>query len=216
MAGQAPIIPDGDTIERFIARWSASGAAERANKDSFLKELCRVLGVAEPDATTGDPERDHFVFERDDLDAAVFDAYGWPHDLTDEQILERLVALNAERAAEEARGLVRWLRPDFQNPGGKRAATQVEMAGAEAATEAVAAAPAGLAWPKKLPDQIAAVRDLVARGGGAWTARHAASAFKGAKLKEVEAVLDSLAALGLVTAWEGAAGRVWRGGSGAS
>jgi hypothetical protein len=22
-------------------------------------------------------------------DAAVFDAYGWPHDLTDEQILER-------------------------------------------------------------------------------------------------------------------------------
>jgi len=33
----------------------------------------------------------------DDLDAAVFDAYVWPHDLTDEEILERLVALNAER-----------------------------------------------------------------------------------------------------------------------
>ena len=53
----------------------------------------------------------------DDLDAAVFDAYGWPHDLTDEQILERLVALNAERAAEEKRGLIRWLRPEFQEPG---------------------------------------------------------------------------------------------------
>ena len=51
----------------------------------------------------------------DDLDAAVFAAYGWPVDLTDEQILERLVALNAERAAEEARGLVRWLRPEFQS-----------------------------------------------------------------------------------------------------
>ncbi len=25
----------------------------------------------------------------DDLDAAVFDGYGWPHDLSDEQILER-------------------------------------------------------------------------------------------------------------------------------
>src|SRR5436309_1972762 len=58
----------------------------------------------------------------DDLDAAVFDAYGWPRDLTDEAILERLVALNAERAAEEARGLVRWLRPEFQNPQGKPAA----------------------------------------------------------------------------------------------
>jgi hypothetical protein len=38
-----------------------------------------------------------------DLDAAMFDAYGWTHDPTDEQILERLVALNAERAAEDKR-----------------------------------------------------------------------------------------------------------------
>jgi hypothetical protein len=35
------------------------------------------------------------------LDAAVFDAYGWSHDLTDEQILERLLALNLERAARQ-------------------------------------------------------------------------------------------------------------------
>ena len=33
------------------------------------------------------------------LDAAVFDAYGWPHDLSDEEVLTRLLALNAERAA---------------------------------------------------------------------------------------------------------------------
>ncbi len=51
----------------------------------------------------------------DDLDAAVFDAYGWPANLSDDEILERLVALNHERAAEEKRGLVRWLRPEFQN-----------------------------------------------------------------------------------------------------
>ncbi|NLE60281.1 MAG: class I SAM-dependent DNA methyltransferase, partial [Planctomycetes bacterium] len=31
------------------------------------------------------------------LDRAVLDAYGWRHDLTDEQILERLLALNLER-----------------------------------------------------------------------------------------------------------------------
>lgn len=42
------------------------------------------------------------------------------HDKTPEQeeaeetLLECLVALNAARAAEEARGLVRWLRPEFQ------------------------------------------------------------------------------------------------------
>jgi len=37
------------------------------------------------------------------LDAAVAAAYGVPADLTDEQILERLLKLNPERAAEEAK-----------------------------------------------------------------------------------------------------------------
>jgi type II restriction/modification system DNA methylase subunit YeeA len=36
------------------------------------------------------------------LDAAVAAAYGWPADLSDDQILERLLALNLERAAKEA------------------------------------------------------------------------------------------------------------------
>jgi hypothetical protein len=37
------------------------------------------------------------------LDAAVAAAYGWAADLSDEGILERLLALNLERAAEEKR-----------------------------------------------------------------------------------------------------------------
>jgi type II restriction/modification system DNA methylase subunit YeeA len=37
------------------------------------------------------------------LDAAVAAAYGWPADLSDEEILERLLALNLERSAEEKR-----------------------------------------------------------------------------------------------------------------
>ena len=40
----------------------------------------------------------------DDLDAAVFDAYGWPHDISDDEILRRLVEMNHERAEEEKRG----------------------------------------------------------------------------------------------------------------
>lgn len=31
-------------------------------------------------------------------------------------LLTRLVALNAQRALEEAQGHIRWLRPDYQNP----------------------------------------------------------------------------------------------------
>ena len=38
------------------------------------------------------------------LDGAVFDAYGWPHDLTEDEILERLLALNLERAGKQGKG----------------------------------------------------------------------------------------------------------------
>jgi hypothetical protein len=31
------------------------------------------------------------------LDNAVLDAYGWPHDLSDEEILSRLLTMNLER-----------------------------------------------------------------------------------------------------------------------
>ncbi len=70
-----------------------------------------------------------------DLDAAVLAAYGWLVTLTDEEILERLVALNAEQVAEEHRSLVRWLRPEFQHPQG---AARTALDKAEG-TEAVAA-----------------------------------------------------------------------------
>ena len=33
-----------------------------------------------------------------------------------EELVARLVALNAERAAEERAGHIRWLRPDYQIP----------------------------------------------------------------------------------------------------
>ena len=52
----------------------------------------------------------------DKLDALVFEAYGWPATLSDEDMIARLVALNKERAEEERKGLIRWLRPDYQIP----------------------------------------------------------------------------------------------------
>jgi hypothetical protein len=146
----------------------------------------------------------------DDLDAAVFDAYGWPHDLTDEQILERLVALNAERAAEERRGLIRWLRPEFQNPSGAKAATQEDLATTDEPETATPVAATAAAWPKKLAEQIAAVRDLLTKGAAEWTKAEVAAAFKGANKAEVEEVLDSLAALGILAAYESRGTRRWK------
>jgi hypothetical protein len=57
----------------------------------------------------------------DELDTAVVESYRWAHDISNEEIVERLVALNAERAAEEETGVVRWLRTALQNPSGSEA-----------------------------------------------------------------------------------------------
>jgi len=35
------------------------------------------------------------------LDEAVFASYGWPNDMSDQEILTRLLQLNAERASKE-------------------------------------------------------------------------------------------------------------------
>ncbi len=48
----------------FIARWQKSGAAERANYQLFLSELCDLLGVPRPDPTTPDDAANAYVFER--------------------------------------------------------------------------------------------------------------------------------------------------------
>lgn len=53
----------------FAARWQASGGAERANYIPFLTELCDLIGVPRPDATTDDPTQDAYVLER----AVTFD-----------------------------------------------------------------------------------------------------------------------------------------------
>ncbi len=127
----------------------------------------------------------------DQIDAAVAEAYGWPVDLGDEEILFRLVALNKERAEEEARGHIRWLRPDYQNPEGRQTTkgTQAELDVGPAAK--VEKAP----WPKTLPDQIAAVREALAEMGEA-TPDQIARRFLRARTTSVQPLLDSLAALG--------------------
>ena len=98
--------------------------------------------------------------------------------------------------------MIRWLRPEFQNPSGQKAATQTEMVDSEESEEDTAATTAAKAWPKKLPEQIAAVRDLLLGQASAWTAKQVAKQFKGTKLKELELVLESLTALGLLVAFQ--------------
>ncbi|PKP67252.1 MAG: hypothetical protein CVT83_08705 [Alphaproteobacteria bacterium HGW-Alphaproteobacteria-5] len=134
----------------------------------------------------------------DEIDAATFDAYGWPRDLTDEEILERLVALNKARAEEEKRGLVRWLRPDYQIPRfGKGLAKEEQV---EATLDAPAIAAKAPQWPAALPDQIRAVRAVLAQAERPVAAQDLARAFKGGRKRgeRVTELLESLSLLGQV------------------
>lgn len=146
----------------------------------------------------------------DELDAAVLDTYGWPCDLSDEKIVDSLVALNVERVAEERRGLIRWVRPLYQNPEGTRRAAQVALLGGETPVEVAGSSGLGMPWPKKVLERIAVVRAVLDEADVSFTVVEVAKAFKGAKRAEVEEVLQGLAALGLAVSFIGGGVRRWR------
>lgn len=134
----------------------------------------------------------------DRIDAAVAEAYGWPADLSDDEILHRLVDLNRERAAEEATGLIRWLRPDYQNPDGKAVATK---AGQDTMDLGIAAATTKTPWPKTLPDQLFAVQHKLGELGIA-TPEQVARQFARGRATTVQPLLESLTALGQARMFE--------------
>ena len=136
----------------------------------------------------------------------MFAAYGWPGTLSDEEILERLVALNAERAAEEQRGLIRWLRPEFQNPAqGRATQTQlvieepvdVEETPAKPAKKTKATATKKLGWPKSLTEQVQAIRLQLGSSQQPIDATELAKAFTRADSTRIAEMLNALASLGM-------------------
>lgn len=137
----------------------------------------------------------------DDLDRAVADAYGWSWPLTDAEILHRVVALNAARAAEEARGHIRWLRPEYQQArfaGTKQADLGLD-AGKPAKPKANSLKPkagAKAPWPQTIADRAKTVEAALAAAEHPVTAAALAQRFARAKAKDVAEILETLAALG--------------------
>ncbi|MCX6925562.1 MAG: class I SAM-dependent DNA methyltransferase, partial [Verrucomicrobia bacterium] len=132
----------------------------------------------------------------DNLDAAVFAAYGWPPPLTDAEILERLVALNAERAKEEASGLVRWLRPDYQNPGGTQTQQTALAVEVEPNAKPGEQRAGKQAWPRTLAERVKAVSTALAAVKEPATAAEIAKRFARARTADVGEILETLCAMG--------------------
>ena len=127
--------------------------------------------------------------------ATVFAAYGWPATLTDAEILDRLVALNAERAKEEASGLIRWLRPDYQNPSGAQQ-QQTALAVEDESGKPEKKRSGKLAWPKSLSERVKAVSVALAGVKEAVTAAAVAKGFARARAEDVGEILETLCAMG--------------------
>ncbi|WP_244598394.1 class I SAM-dependent DNA methyltransferase [Rhizobium tubonense] len=174
---------------------------------NVLERLKAGVGSADLDA------RERRIFDdglvlimkelHDRLDAAVADAYGWPVDLSEEEVLANLVALNKERAKEEKRGLVRWLRPDYQIPrfgSDKEKAEQLE-ADLGGSAEPVGKPGAKPSFPANDSEQTALVFNTLIEAGGALNAADVAARFKqGQKIhRAVSSVLVSLSRLGLIS-----------------
>jgi hypothetical protein len=173
----------------------------------------------------------------DDLDAAVFTAYGWgdlwkhraaaetgsiydfktgtvtlldttPEGLTaaigaferelDAEILQRLVTLNTERAAEEKRGIIHWLRPEYQGKGQQGLTLPFTLPATlgKPQKKAKTAKPKGkTAWPKKMAERVQAVEAALHRNGTA-TPAELAKQFKRAKPANVAEILETLVTMG--------------------
>jgi SAM-dependent methyltransferase len=164
----------------------------------------------------------------DEIDRAVFEAYGWedlgarlvgrpgatmpsPHKSADqeaaeEELLTRLVALNVERQAEEARGQVRWLRPDYQIPKlGHKVARPDEMRQGEAELIVVAASDKPK-WPKDAFEQVRLVKDVLSMAPAPARPDEIEAAFDGRSSAKRKARVDEVLRLLTETGGARAAG----------
>lgn len=164
-----------DPIEAFISRWENSGAAERANYQMFISELCDVLGVARPDPTSPDPDKNLYV-----LDRAITRT-----NPDGSSVTNYIDCYKARHFVLETK------QADL--PGTETSSLETE----NLKLETPATPPA---WPARLPDQVTLIRHLLTTDPT--TTADQLSARFGRKNKkrteQIEGILETLKGLGRV------------------
>jgi hypothetical protein len=134
----------------------------------------------------------------DDIDTTVLLSYGWPVTLVDDEIIARLLKLNAARAEEESRGVVQWLRPEYQTVG-----VQLPAGGKEPTKKGPSKRKSlkrtRAPWPSDMPTRIQALTQVLREfrslsGPEPLSANEVADMFQTAKLDDVELTLQCAAA----------------------
>ncbi|MBK9237010.1 MAG: hypothetical protein IPO19_13815 [Rhodoferax sp.] len=151
----------------------------------------------------------------DELDAAVLAAYGWSDQPATDELLSRLVALNAHARQRKRPGARALVATGVQHPTSRQALSNQELADqsqkalqadlaletpAELSSEAAGptAATTALPWPATLPEQVRAVARVLTSANAALTLPGLAAHFtsRGAWKKSLPRILDTLEALG--------------------
>jgi hypothetical protein len=127
------------------------------------------------------------------LDREVAAAYGWAADLSETELLTKLVRLNKQRVAEEAAGVVHYLRPSYQAPGQQQAAFTLSATPIPMTALAIIQP-----WPTALAEQMQAVRAVVQQAVTPMTVVQVAACFQRTRPEKVRPLLDTLTALALV------------------
>lgn len=235
-AGNDPTYNHLDCFGKFpFPSPSAAQIIELRNLGERLNEHRKVRQAAHPDLTltgaynvlaklrAGEPLDDEDTRVRDmalvdtlryihdEIDRVTLSAYGWPVDLSEEAVIEKLVNLNADRSAEEKKGKIHWLRPVYQTPlQGQidvEKPTNIEKPEAKKLKKRGKSAVA-LPWPADMPGRIHALKTLLRELGEATETHIIAMAFKGAKLDEVELNLRCAMAADAVVMTETEAGDI--------
>jgi len=230
-----PFPEPGESIEKRISNLAEQLHAHRERQQqqhpgltitgiyNVLEKLRREEPLTDKDKEINEQGLVSVLRElHDDLDRAVFSAYGWddlaeklvgrpgattpwpekPEDQqeSEEELLQRLVDLNHQRAAEEDQGNIRWLRPEYQAPEQAAEQGKLNTSSANAGQGNLTIQPRSqqtkLNWPKTLKDQIRTVRIELAVSP--MSPEVLAARFKRNPLKSISQVLDALNELGMV------------------
>lgn len=131
--------------------------------------------------------------------------------------------LNTQRAAAEAQGRVRWLRPDFQNPQNslqkqelltqEDKAPEADFDSENSLSKQEHSKPQQHPWPATLPEQVRAVAAVLAASPAPLTLPSIESRFKGRGpwKKGLPTLLQTLEALGRAQAVPTGGEVAWRG-----
>jgi hypothetical protein len=179
------------------------------NRDLTLTALYNMLEALRSDVPLPSKERD--LRDRmcapilkdlhDQIDAVVLAAYGWPAGLAEDDVIGRLVDLNRERASEERRGLVRWLRPDYQI---ETLGPLTHRAGRVQAIGSLKTSTSKLVFPAEKKAQAGQVLQLLERSRSPLSADQIAARFRnrGEIEPDVRDVLASLSRLGDIESFD--------------